>query len=427
MRLLGLDGCKQNAWVVAESDIEFTEVRFRIEGDLTRLFGQAPSGDAVAVLDVPIGLSNQPRAADLAARKLLGKKGASAVFRPPCREALDATTHNEADAINRRCTGVGLSIMAYCLGPRIRAVDQLIIPAHQEKIREGHPEVSFAVLNGNGPLRHRKKTPEGISERVALLDRAGVPSFDPVAVRAQLGRGRVSVDDVVDAAVMLVTARDVALGTAQNLPKEVEERDARGLVMQMWFPSPAPVSVREDTEDRSRYRTSQRREPERRTASLPSQRPGVGVAILIQKESQILLLKRKGAHGAGTWCPPGGHLEFGESPEECAVREAKEETGVEVTDVRFLAVTNDVFPEGKHYVTIWMEGRYLAGDLTIGAQNEVAEIGWFAWDALPEPQFLSLQHLLEGKSLPVVDPRTPRKETAVATTRTSAPPPQHSE
>jgi 8-oxo-dGTP diphosphatase len=116
-----------------------------------------------------------------------------------------------------------------------------------------------------------------------------------------------------------------------------------------------------------RYRPAQRREPESPTSDLPPQRPGVGVAILIRKEGQVLLLKRKGSHGAGTWCPPGGHLEFGESPEECAIREAKEETGVEVTDVRFLAITNDLFPEGKHYVTIWFEGQHFAGAATIAA------------------------------------------------------------
>jgi ADP-ribose pyrophosphatase YjhB (NUDIX family) len=52
---------------------------------------------------------------------------------------------------------------------------------------------------------------------------------------------------------------------------------------------------------------------------------------------------------------PGGHLEHGESWEECARREILEETGLVVRDVRFLTATNDVFAaEGKHYVTIFM-------------------------------------------------------------------------
>jgi 8-oxo-dGTP diphosphatase len=51
---------------------------------------------------------------------------------------------------------------------------------------------------------------------------------------------------------------------------------------------------------------------------------------------------------------PGGHLEYGESFAETAARETLEETGLEVGDIRFLVATNDVFGEGKHYVTIFV-------------------------------------------------------------------------
>ena len=133
-----------------------------------------------------------------------------------------------------------------------------------------------------------------------------------------------------------------------------------------------------------------------------SKAPRVGVGIIIVKDEQVLLLRRRNVHGAGSWSTPGGHLDFGESPEECAVREAKEETGVDVTDVRFKAVTNDVFEaEGKHYITLWMEGRYVAGEPRINAAYEMAEVGWFAWNALPEPLFLPLQHLLDSRCYPL--------------------------
>ncbi len=126
----------------------------------------------------------------------------------------------------------------------------------------------------------------------------------------------------------------------------------------------------------------------------------VGVAIIITKDDQVLLMKRKGSRGKGTWSTPGGHLEFGETPEQCAAREAKEEVGVDVVDIRFRAVTNDIFEsEGKHYITIWMEGRSI-DEPTIAAEEEVAEIGWFAWDALPQPLFLTLKNLLKENSYP---------------------------
>ena len=131
-----------------------------------------------------------------------------------------------------------------------------------------------------------------------------------------------------------------------------------------------------------------------------TEKPQVGTATIIMKDDKVLLMKRKGAHGTGTWSTPGGHLDFGESLEDCAAREAKEEVGVEVIDVRFRCVTNDIFPEtGKHYITIWMEGKPV-GEPFIAADGEVEEIGWFAWDALPQPLFLPLKNLVEQNSYP---------------------------
>jgi len=72
-------------------------------------------------------------------------------------------------------------------------------------------------------------------------------------------------------------------------------------------------------------------------------RPKVGVGVIIRKSGKILLLKRKESHGSGTWCPPGGHLEWNESLEGCARRESKEESGCNIKNIEFLAITNDFF------------------------------------------------------------------------------------
>ena len=83
--------------------------------------------------------------------------------------------------------------------------------------------------------------------------------------------------------------------------------------------------------------------------------PRVGVAAIIERDGQVLLIKRKNVHGAGSWAVPGGHLEYGETPEQCAIRETQEEVGIDISGVRFAAITNDVFAEkGRHYITIWM-------------------------------------------------------------------------
>ncbi len=130
-------------------------------------------------------------------------------------------------------------------------------------------------------------------------------------------------------------------------------------------------------------------------------RPGVGVGVIVTKGDQVLLMRRMNSHGDGTWSMPGGHLEYGESPEQCAVREVLEETGVMIADIAFRAITNDVFEaEGKHYLTIWVEGKYVSGEPTIQAPREMSAVGWFSWDTLPEPLFFPLENLLAGRCYP---------------------------
>lgn len=122
-----------------------------------------------------------------------------------------------------------------------------------------------------------------------------------------------------------------------------------------------------------------------------------GVSVLIRRDDQVLLIKRRGSHGAGTWACPGGHIDFGETPEACGERETREEVGLAIAGLRFIGITNDVFEaEGKHYITIWMEARYVGGEPAIAAPGEMTELGWFAWDALPEPLFLPLANLIAG-------------------------------
>jgi len=65
--------------------------------------------------------------------------------------------------------------------------------------------------------------------------------------------------------------------------------------------------------------------------------------------------KRHAHIHTGHWQFPGGHLEFGETPLQCAERETLEETSLVVRAKRVVAVTNDVFAEsGKHYITLFV-------------------------------------------------------------------------
>jgi 8-oxo-dGTP diphosphatase len=129
--------------------------------------------------------------------------------------------------------------------------------------------------------------------------------------------------------------------------------------------------------------------------------PRVGVAAIVVKNGRVLLIKRKNVHGSGSWSTPGGHLEFGETPEQCAIRETEEEVGIQIADVRFIAATNDIFQEkGKHYITLWMAGTYLTGEARIAADYEIADFGWFEWENLPVPLFLPFENLVNQKCYP---------------------------
>jgi 8-oxo-dGTP diphosphatase len=130
-------------------------------------------------------------------------------------------------------------------------------------------------------------------------------------------------------------------------------------------------------------------------------RPLVGIGVIVRNEGRVLVLKRKGSHGEGTWAPPGGHLEYGESIEDCARRETLEETGVAIGNVRFFALTNDVMEsEQKHYLTVWVEGDYVSGEAKVAYPEKVAAVAWVAEDALPEPLFDPFHNLVSGKQYP---------------------------
>ena len=127
-----------------------------------------------------------------------------------------------------------------------------------------------------------------------------------------------------------------------------------------------------------------------------TQRPAVGIAAMVLRDGRVLLGLRRGAHGAGTWQCPGGHLEWGETVEACAAREVREETGLVVHDLQPGPWTNDLFEaEGKHYVTLFMLAESAAGVPEVCEPEKCERWAWFAWDAMPAPLFLPLQHLWE--------------------------------
>lgn len=141
-------------------------------------------------------------------------------------------------------------------------------------------------------------------------------------------------------------------------------------------------------------------------------RAAVGVGAIVRDGDLLLLMRRAQPHGRGTWSTPGGFLEAGESFEECAARETREEVGLDVSGFRFVAVTNDLFEDGRHCLTVWMCGDLdKAGSPDPTASEEVAELRWFRLDDLPSNRFVPFANLVDGVHYP---PRAPGSSLAAA-------------
>jgi len=114
--------------------------------------------------------------------------------------------------------------------------------------------------------------------------------------------------------------------------------------------------------------------------------PRVGVGVLIlNPPDQVLLTLRKRAPEAGCWSIVGGKVDFLETLDQCAIREAREEAGVEVELVCLLCVTDHVLPgEGQHWVAPAFLGRVVSGQVHNCEPEKTQDIKWFALSAVPK-------------------------------------------
>jgi 8-oxo-dGTP diphosphatase len=119
------------------------------------------------------------------------------------------------------------------------------------------------------------------------------------------------------------------------------------------------------------------------TALAPVPKVGVGV-LLLDASGRVLLTLRKFPPEAGCWSIVGGKLDFLESLEACAVREAREEVGLTITVARLLCVTNHLLPdENQHWVSPAFLGRILSGEPRNCEPHKTAEVSWFPLRELP--------------------------------------------
>lgn len=107
-------------------------------------------------------------------------------------------------------------------------------------------------------------------------------------------------------------------------------------------------------------------------------RPLVVVAAVIRDGDKILIAQRASSSrfGAGQWEFPGGKLEFGETPEECLVREIKEELNLEIEVEKLFDVVSHVYDDGAaalHVIILGYFAKVVGGILEM---REVADARW---------------------------------------------------
>lgn len=236
MKTTGIDGCS-SGWF----SVSLTETTWDIAMHKTiESLWDSSSGSDSILIDIPIGFRTDEaseRLCDMAARKVLGPGRGSSVFPAPCRSALCCSSYETGHLENKRCVDRGLSKQTWAIVPKIREVDSFLVgtPEARTIVMESHPEVAFWGLNGQKPLKHNKKTPEGLRERIGILSRHEERTLE--IYQAAMGkylRKEVASDDIIDALCLAVTGQITAATGIHTLPV-APETDARGLPMQIVY------------------------------------------------------------------------------------------------------------------------------------------------------------------------------------------------
>ncbi len=107
--------------------------------------------------------------------------------------------------------------------------------------------------------------------------------------------------------------------------------------------------------------------------------PVPAVAVMVTRGDQVLLIKRGKEPRKGTWTVPGGSVELGETLAQAAVREVREETGINIEPGTTFTAIDAIYHDQEgglkfHYIIIYMEARYLNGEPE--ASDDAQEARW---------------------------------------------------
>ena len=118
----------------------------------------------------------------------------------------------------------------------------------------------------------------------------------------------------------------------------------------------------------------------------PTPRPTPAVGVVCLRGPEVLLIRRGNPPLAGAWSLPGGRIEWGERAADAALRELREETGVEAELLGLLDVVDGVFTSRstgeitRHYLLVDYAARWIGGEPLAG--DDAADAGFHGLDAL---------------------------------------------
>ena len=114
--------------------------------------------------------------------------------------------------------------------------------------------------------------------------------------------------------------------------------------------------------------------------------PAPTVSVLVVDGDRVLLGKRGGSPGKGTWSLPSGYVDFEEDFLTTAIRETKEETGLDIEVCSIINVVSSFVSPRYHFLGIYVAARVLGGELAAG--DDLEEVAWFPLAGpLPEMGF----------------------------------------
>ena len=114
--------------------------------------------------------------------------------------------------------------------------------------------------------------------------------------------------------------------------------------------------------------------------------PAPAAGVILMRGRDVLMVKRRYHPRAGAWCLPAGFLEYGETPEHCAVRELREETGLDGACGDFIGWVERI--EGDDHFVI-LDFEVVVFEPTAGqAGDDAAEVAWVPLNDVAEQPLL---------------------------------------